>query len=56
MYDEERSKALHTLVGLGEIMGIIDPQLILRDIEGECIILPALQGPNNPLSDEPSNK
>ena len=55
LYDEKRSGALHTLVGLGALAGINDPQLILRDVEGESIILPALQGPNNPFS-EPSNK
>ena len=55
LYDEKRSGALHTLVGLGAIAGINEPQLILRDIKGESIILPALQGPSNPFS-EPSNK
>ena len=32
-YDEERSGALHTLVGLGEMAGITDPMLVLRDIK-----------------------
>ena len=55
LYDEKRSGALYTLVGLGAIAGINDPQLILRDIEGESIILPTLQGPSNPFSKR-SNK
>ena len=55
LYDEKKGGAPHTLVGLGAIAGVNDPQLILRDIKGESIILPALQGPNNPFS-KPSNK
>ena len=55
IYDEKKGGALQALVALGSIAGINDPRLILRDIEGESIIIPALKGPNNPFS-EPSNK
>ena len=55
LYDQNRGGALQALVALGSIAGINDPRLILREIEGESIILPALKGPDNPFS-EPSNK
>ena len=55
LYDDKRGGALQALVALGSVAEINDPQLILREIEGETILLPALKGPNNPFS-EPSNK
>ena len=55
LYDQKRGGALQALVALGSIAGINHPRLILREIEGESIILPALKGPDNPFS-EPNNK
>ena len=55
LYDAQRGGALQGLVALGCAAGITDPQLILRELEGEKIIFPALIGPL-PLSPEPSSK
>ena len=55
IYDEKNGGALQALVSLGSIAGINDPPLILREIEGESLLFPALKGPYNPFS-EPSNK
>ena len=55
LYDAQRGGALQGLVAMGCAAGITDPQLILREIEGERIIFPALIGPL-PLSPEPSSK
>lgn len=55
LYDVQRGGALQGLIALGCAAGITDPQLILREIEGEKIIFPALNGPL-PLFPEPSSK
>ena len=49
IYDEKRARSLQTLVALASLGGINDPQLILRDIEGGSIIIPTLEGPNDPF-------
>ena len=54
LHDEKRGGMLQGLIALGEAAGITDPQLILREIEGERIIYPTLKGPL-PLSPEPSS-
>ena len=55
LYDQKRGGALQVLVALGSIAKINDPELILREIEGESIIMYALKAPDNPFS-EPNNK
>lgn len=54
LHDVKRGGVLQGLIGLGCAAGITDPQLILREIEGEKIIYPALKGPL-PLFPEPSS-
>ena len=54
LYDAQRGGALQGLVAMGCAARITDPQLILREIEGERIIFPVLIGPL-PLSPEPSS-
>ena len=49
LYYQKRGGALQVLVAIGSIAGINNPLLIVREIEGESIILPALKGPDNPL-------
>ena len=45
LYDVQRGGVLQGLICFGCATGIMDPQLILREIEGEKIIYPTLKGP-----------
>lgn len=43
LFAELRSGSFHRLVGMGSVAAIEDPQVLLREIEGESTIFPALK-------------